>query len=104
HGLGGRNQELALSAAIALRGWDRVVVLSVGSDGRDGPTDAAGAVVDGYTYGRALELGLKPEEFLNRNDSYSFFKKVGGHVFTGYTGTNVNDFVVVVVEKEKVWD
>lgn len=103
-GLGGRNQELALSAAIALRDWDRVAVLSLGSDGRDGPTDAAGAVVDGFTYKRAVELGLKPEEFLNRNDSYSFFKKVGGHVFTGYTGTNVNDFIIIVVEKEKVWD
>lgn len=103
-GVGGRNQELALSAAIALRGWDRIAVLSLGSDGRDGPTDAAGAVVDGYTYGKALELGLKPEEFLNRNDSYSFFKSVGGHIFTGYTGTNVNDFVIIVVEKEGVWD
>jgi glycerate-2-kinase len=103
-GVGGRNQELALSAAIAIRGWDRIAILSIGSDGRDGPTDVAGAVVDGFTYEKALSLGLKPEEFLERNDSYSFFKQVGGHVTTGYTGTNVNDFVIIVVEKEKAWD
>ncbi|MHB9302657.1 glycerate kinase type-2 family protein [Thermofilum pendens] len=103
-GLGGRNQELALSAAIALKGVDRVALVSIGSDGRDGPTDVAGAVVDGYTYQRALAKGVRPEEYLENNDSYNFFRVVGGHVKTGYTGTNVNDFVVIVVEKENPWE
>lgn len=97
-GLGGRNQETALSVAIGIRGLEGVAVACVGSDGRDGPTDAAGAVVDGYTYSKAVALGLKPEEFLAENNSYDFFKRVGGHVKTGYTGTNVNDFIVAVVE------
>lgn len=98
NGLGGRNQEMALSIAISLKGIDRVAVACLGSDGRDGPTDAAGAVVDGETYNKSLSLGLKPEDFLSDNNSYEFFKKVGGHIRTGYTGTNVNDFIVAVID------
>jgi glycerate 2-kinase len=103
-GQGGRNQELALSAAIALRGIERVALASIGSDGRDGPTDVAGAVVDGYTYQKAIEAGIRPEDYLENNDSYTFFEKVGGHIKTGYTGTNVNDLIVVVVERENPWE
>ncbi|MEZ0346572.1 MAG: glycerate kinase [Infirmifilum sp.] len=97
-GLGGRNQETALSIAISIRGIKGVSVACIGSDGRDGPTDAAGAVVDGSTYEKALSYGLKPEDFLDDNNSYEFFAKAGGHVKTGYTGTNVNDFIVAVIE------
>ncbi len=100
NGVGGRNQELALSAAIKIKGLKGVAIASVGSDGRDGPTDAAGAVVDGYTCAKAEEKGLDPLSFLENNDSYTFFSKVGGHVKTGYTGTNVNDFLIIVVEGE----
>ncbi len=99
HGKGGRNQELALSAAIKIRGLRGVAIAAVGSDGRDGPTDAAGAVVDGYTVEKALKMGVNPDDYLDNNDSYGFFSRVGGHVKTGYTGTNVNDFLVIVVEK-----
>ena len=70
----------------------------MGSDGLDGITDAAGAIVDGNTISEASRLGLDPERYLADNDSYTFFKKVGGSlIFTGSTGTNVNDFVVGVV-------
>lgn len=99
-GRGGRNQELALSAAIQIRGIDGVAIASVGSDGIDGPTDAAGAVVDGETVPKAERLGLDPFRFLDDNNSYEFFKAVGGHVKTGYTGTNVNDLIAIVIEKE----
>jgi len=98
NGRGGRNQELALSAAIKIAGTRGIAIAAVGSDGRDGPTDAAGAVVDGYTVEKAREMGLDPDEFLENNDSYGFFERVGGHVKTGYTGTNVNDFLVIVVQ------
>lgn len=96
-GKGGRNQELALSAAIQIKDGEGIVVASVGSDGIDGPTDAAGAIVDGYTVVKAYEQGLNAIKYLENNDSYTFFKKVGGLVETGYTGTNVNDFIVVIV-------
>ncbi|RLE76278.1 MAG: glycerate kinase, partial [Thermoprotei archaeon] len=96
-GKGGRNQELALSAAIQIKDSEGIVVASVGSDGIDGPTDAAGAIVDGYTVVKAYEQGLNAIKYLENNDSYTFFKKVGGLVETGYTGTNVNDFIVVIV-------
>ena len=97
-GRGGRNQELALAAAICIEGVEGVAIAAVGSDGRDGPTEVAGAIVDGYTVARAKKAGLDPLKFLDDNNSYEFFKAVGGHVETGYTGTNVNDFLVIVVE------
>jgi hydroxypyruvate reductase len=96
-GVGGRNQELALSAATKISGVKGCVVASLSTDGVDGPNDAAGAIVDYCTLQRAKELELVPEEFLERNDSYRFFSKLGDLIFTGPTNTNVNDVSVIVV-------
>jgi len=96
-GKGGRNQEIALGAALKIDGLDGVVVASISTDGVDGPTEAAGAVADGKTVVRAHELGLDPRRFLAENDSYDFFSRLGDLVFTGPTGTNVCDVSVVVV-------
>lgn len=96
-GRGGRNQEIALAAAMKLGGLDRVVVASLSTDGIDGPTDAAGAIADGKTLSRAEKMGLNAEEFLANNDSYSYFSKLNDLLFTGPTGTNVNDVSVIVV-------
>ncbi|MEM2123679.1 MAG: glycerate kinase [Candidatus Bathyarchaeia archaeon] len=95
-GKGGRNQEAMLSASVKLKGLDGVACLSFGTDGLDGPTDAAGAIVDGFTYGNAEKKGLKPEEYLIRNDSYSFFRELKDLIVTGPTGTNVNDITLLV--------
>ncbi len=95
-GKGGRNQEIALSAALRIGNLDVVVIASASTDGVDGPTDAAGAIVDGKTVGRAHDLGLNPRVFLANNDSYMFFSKLGDLVFTDPTGTNVCDVAVVV--------
>ncbi len=99
-GKGGRNQELALSAALMIKDQKNIVVLSIGSDGRDGPTDAAGAIVDNNTVVKAYSLGINPIEYLDNNDSYHFFEKVGGLIKIGYTGTNINDFIIAIVERE----
>ena len=96
-GLGGRNQELTLGAATKISDLNGVVVTSMGSDGLDGPTDAAGALVDGKSLKKALQLGLKPYEYLKENDSYNFFKRLGDLILTGPTGTNVNDFMIMVI-------
>lgn len=96
-GLGGRNQELVLAAALKLGGSDGVVVASVSTDGIDGPTDAAGAVADGKTVTRALKMGRAPEKFLAENNSYRFFSELNDLIFTGPTGTNVNDVSVILV-------
>ena len=90
-GLGGRNQEFALACALALDGMPGAVALSGGTDGSDGPTDAAGALADGRTLQRARELGLDAAAFLARNDSYHFFNALGDLIRTGPTGTNVMD-------------
>ena len=95
-GKGGRNQELALSAAFALRGVPDILLASIGTDGNDGPTDAAGAWVDGSTLSRAAELGLDAEQALRDNDSYTFFSALGQLVKTGPTNTNVNDLYVLL--------
>ncbi len=95
-GLGGRNLEFALAFALEIEGMEGLALLSAGTDGTDGPTDAAGAVVDGETVGRARAMGLSPERFLAENDSYNFFKEVGGLLITGPTGTNVMDLQVVI--------
>ncbi|RLI26898.1 MAG: glycerate kinase [Candidatus Hecatellales archaeon] len=95
-GKGGRSQELALSSSKKLRGLEGVALAAMGSDGIDGFTDAAGAVVDGYTAERAERLGLDLDLMLDDNDSYHFFSKLGDLIFTGLTGTNVNDFIVLV--------
>jgi len=96
-GLGGRNQEIALAASLKVSGLDGVVVGSLSTDGVDGPTDAAGAVADGKTLERAARMGLNAEKFLVENDSYNFFSKLSDLIFTGPTGTNVNDISVIVV-------
>jgi glycerate-2-kinase len=96
-GLGGRNQEIALAAVQNLKGMNGVVVASLSTDGVDGPTDAAGAIVDGKTLDRAAKMEVTPEEYLAQNDSYHFFSKLGDLIFTGPTGTNVNDVSVIIV-------
>jgi len=96
-GRGGRNQEFALAAALTIAGLDNVVVLSGGTDGTDGPTDAAGAIADGTTVTRALEKGLDPKDFLRRNDSYSFFQHLEDLLMTGPTRTNVMDIYMMLL-------
>ena len=96
-GLGGRNQEFTLAAAIEIDGWDVVVILSGGTDGTDGPTDAAGAIADGKTVSRAKAIELNAEVFLRENDSYHFFKPLDDLIITGPTYTNVMDLRLVMV-------
>jgi len=97
-GLGGRNQEFCLSAALDLVGLpQRMVILSGGTDGNDGPTDAAGAMVDPYTVRRGKELGIKAIDFLTNNDAYHFFEKTNELLITGPTNTNVMDVRLVLV-------
>jgi hydroxypyruvate reductase len=96
-GLGGRNQEFALAAAVEIDGLDRVAVLSGGTDGTDGPTDAAGAYADGSTLARGRDLQLNATEYLANNDSYHYFEAVGGLLKTGPTRTNVMDVRLVLV-------
>jgi glycerate 2-kinase len=96
-GKGGRNQEFALASAIALGNVDPVVYLSAGTDGTDGPTDAAGAVMDSTTLMRAKTKGLDPATYLANNDSYHFFKELGDLFITGPTKTNVMDLRIAVV-------
>lgn len=96
-GLGGRNQEFALAAAIALEGLPGVLAFSAGTDGTDGPTDAAGAMADGATLARAAQLGLDARRALGENDSYRFFQPLGDLVMTGPTGTNVMDVRLMLV-------
>jgi len=97
NGLGGRNQECALGAAMTLAGQKNVVFISLASDGGDGPTDAAGAVATGETIDRARQLGLDPVDYLDRNDSYHFFEPLEDLIKTGPTMTNVNDLMALVV-------
>jgi hydroxypyruvate reductase len=92
-GKGGRNQELALAAVNELKDMENVMLVSLATDGEDGPTDAAGAVVTGETARRAGTLGLDVSDYLSRNDAYSFFDKLGDLIRTGPSGTNVNDLV-----------
>ena len=97
NGQGGRNQEFSLAAAIDLAGVEGVTILSAGTDGTDGPTDAAGAFADGTTAHRAKELGLSPLDFLDRSDSYRFFRELGDLLITGPTRTNVMDLRIMLV-------
>jgi hydroxypyruvate reductase len=96
-GKGGRNQEFALAAAPGIKGLAGTVILSGGTDGTDGPTNAAGAVVDGTTIERAHALNLDPMAFLDNNDSYTFFEQLGDLFITGPTLTNVMDLRVILV-------
>ena len=95
-GKGGRNQELALAACSRIAGM-QAAVISVGSDGTDGPTDAAGGYVDGDSLQALTETGIDPEEVLSKNDSYHALEKIGGLVMTGPTGTNVNDICIALI-------
>ncbi len=95
-GVGGRNQEIALGAALKIQGLEGVAIGSISTDGIDGPTDAAGALADGKTITRSEELGLNAAELLMKNDSYDFFSELGDLIFTGPTGTNVNDVSIVI--------
>ena len=97
-GKGGRNQELALAAAEGISGLSNAALFSVGSDGTDGPTDAAGGFVDGATRQRLLEEGIHIDQVLLNNDAYHALQRTGGLIFTGPTGTNVNDVTVGLVE------
>lgn len=96
-GLGGRNQELALAAAPALDGLDSVCVISAGSDGTDGPTDAAGGMVDGQTVSRLVAQGIRIADVLAQSDSYHALAACDGLLKTGPTGTNVNDVALVLI-------
>jgi hydroxypyruvate reductase len=96
-GRGGRNQEFVLASAAALQGVRHVVVLSGGTDGTDGPTDAAGAAADGETVARARGLGLDAERHLRENDAYPFFQRLGDLIITGPTRTNVMDVRIFLV-------
>ena len=96
-GRGGRNQEFALAGALEIQGLETVVLLSGGTDGTDGPTDAAGAVADHTTVKRALAMGLHPKAHLEGNDAYPFFEKLGDLLITGPTQTNVMDVRVLLI-------
>jgi glycerate 2-kinase len=94
-GKGGRSQELALAAALAMEGLVGVLLVALGTDGTDGPTDAAGAVATGETVARARQLGLDPLRHLQGNDAYPFFDALDDLIRTGPTGTNVNDLLFI---------
>lgn len=97
-GQGGRNQEFTLAAALALENFPRATIFSAGTDGIDGPTDAAGAIADEATMPRARALGLDPRAFLAANDSYHFFERLGALIKTGPTGTNVMDIRILLID------
>ncbi len=96
-GLGGRNQEFVLVSAIEIDGLKNVVIASLNTDGTDGPTDAAGAICDGFTVSRAKKKNLDPREYLDQNDSYHFFQQLGDLIKTGPTNTNVMDIHIILV-------
>jgi glycerate 2-kinase len=99
-GKGGRNQEFSLAAAIAMAGLPNAVILAAGTDGTDGPTDAAGAAIDGTTVARAAALGMSAVEHLSRNDSYPILDALGQLLKTGSTGTNVMDLNIMLADGE----
>lgn len=101
HGLGGRNQELAISAAEGIAGLDNVAIFSIGSDGTDGPTDAAGGYVNGRTTSALREKKISIPQVLSENDSYHALQACDGLVMTGPTGTNVNDLAVVLIREKE---
>ena len=100
-GKGGRNQELALAAADGIRGITNAAVFSLGSDGTDGPTDAAGGYVDGSTCQALLDRGVRVSDVLRENDAYHALAQVDGLIITGPTGTNVNDLTVLLLDATK---
>lgn len=96
-GTGGRNQELCLSLAVSIRGMNNAVAICIGSDGIDGISPAAGAIIDGSMYYEAVSKGLDPLAYLNNNDSYAILSKLSRAIITGYTGTNVNDIFIAII-------
>ena len=99
NGLGGRNLEMALAAVRPMAAFSGCTLVTLATDGEDGPTDAAGAVVTSETLSAALERGVDPDEYLRNNDSWHFFESVGGLIKTGPTGTNVNDLTFLIRSK-----
>ena len=98
-GKGGRNQELALSGALPIAGLKDTAIFSVGSDGTDGPTDAAGGYVDQDTKDQLKQLNIDIYDILKDNDAYHALQKTDGLIMTGPTGTNVNDVAVVLIKR-----
>jgi hydroxypyruvate reductase len=98
HGRGGRNQELALAAVNCLAGLEGAALITFATDGEDGQSPAAGAVVTGATQQQAVELGMDPDAYLKNHDSYSFFHALDTAIITGSTGTNVNDLVILLLD------
>ena len=98
NGLGGRNQHLALYLAAKIDQRKNTTILCAGTDGTDGPTDAAGAVIDKQTIADAIKKNIDPQVFLQNSDSYHFFQQIGGQIITGNTGTNVMDIIVVLIQ------
>lgn len=98
NGLGGRNQHLALLLATKINSTKEITILCAGTDGTDGPTDAAGAVIDNKTLTKATKQDINLNRFLPNFDSYHFFQQVGGHIITGNTGTNVMDIIVALIK------
>lgn len=101
NGLGGRNQEIALAASTKIEDLHNCVIVSVGSDGTDGPTDAAGGICDSTTAEKIAKSGKSAQEYLNNNDSYTALKHAGDLVITGPTGTNVNDVALVLIQPKQ---
>ena len=100
-GKGGRNQEIALASAVGISGLNNVAIFSIGSDGTDGPTDAAGGFVDGNTINKLKEKKINVDSILKNNDAYMALKECGGLIITGPTGTNVNDVSILLIKAEK---
>ena len=102
NGLGGRNQHLALASALLLENYPGITILCAGSDGNDGPTGAAGAVVDSESANSARNHSIDPEKYFTAFDSFHFFKEAGGHIITGPTLTNVMDIIVILIKNAKI--
>ena len=98
NGLGGRNQHLALYLSSKIDRANNITILCAGTDGTDGPTNAAGAVIDKGTIADATNKNIDPEFFIQNSDSYHFFQQIGGHIIIGNTGTNVMDIIVVLIK------
>ena len=101
NGVGGRNQEAILSTLIKIDELEGVSIASLGTDGIDGPTDAAGAIIDGKSNIRSKEMNLSSSEYLKNNDSYNFLKRINELIFTGPTGSNVNDLAIIIIMPKK---
>ena len=96
-GLGGRSMEFAMQGALFIKGYKNILMAIIGTDGTDGPTDAAGALADGFTIERAVKMGLDINNYIKNNDSYNFFSKLDDLIITGPTNTNVMDVRIILV-------